>query len=83
MTLIPILSRHPASLWARSGKIGPFLLAVTIGGVLAIISWLLMLAPAESITPLGALLLRGALLVFSIELLRETARPRGLGTQAP
>ncbi len=39
MTVIPILGRRPASVWARSGKAGPFLLALTIGGVLAVISW--------------------------------------------
>lgn len=39
MTIFPALGRRSASLWAGSGKAGPFLLALTIGGVLAVISW--------------------------------------------
>ena len=39
MTVIPTLGRQSASVWARSGKTGPFLLALIIGGVLAVISW--------------------------------------------
>ena len=39
MAVIAALGGASASAWARSGKTGPFLLALAIGGVLALVSW--------------------------------------------